>query len=421
MARERGLRLCLSTNRGSWIRATGAHTPTDAGLIPKPVGPGFPTNLSAGPVITTDAGRACAMSAGFGFRARNGRPAWVSWRTSDQHVGWAPLPPEARFEKRSGIQNWADSYYDIDAGEYVFVPNEEMGDENVQGAVLPPERNVTIVNETVNVTNIVYTNTIIVNHGPDFDFLRGRSRRPIDRLRLQREYGLDQPSARAVVRGDVVRMAAPPFTARAVEKPHISASPIQRGAVEHIRPPGDAAALERARQKMKAEATPPPDAPAKKFEKPVMAEAPPAPVATATPANALVPRPVSAVPLSPATGEPKPVQVEGPDRNAIKLDEQRRREEAHQKLLRAVPNAPADASPSTNAAPRRSAPPVQPPVMQTPVPTETPRRIQPTPPPRTRQLPADMTEGTPSGIELTPPPKKAPRPPPPRATPTPAP
>src|ERR1041384_6364509 len=25
-------------------------------------------------------------------------PAWVSWRRSPEYVGWAPLPPEARFE-----------------------------------------------------------------------------------------------------------------------------------------------------------------------------------------------------------------------------------------------------------------------------------------------------------------------------------
>ena len=40
-------------------------------------------------------------------------PAWVSWRTSKDYVGWAPLPPEASFDRRSGIQNGADSYYDI--------------------------------------------------------------------------------------------------------------------------------------------------------------------------------------------------------------------------------------------------------------------------------------------------------------------
>ena len=30
-------------------------------------------------------------------------PAWVSWRKSDDYVGWAPLPPEATFDRRAGI------------------------------------------------------------------------------------------------------------------------------------------------------------------------------------------------------------------------------------------------------------------------------------------------------------------------------
>src|SRR5207248_1104167 len=33
-------------------------------------------------------------------------PAWVSWRKSNAYVGWAPLPPEARFDRGTGIHNW---------------------------------------------------------------------------------------------------------------------------------------------------------------------------------------------------------------------------------------------------------------------------------------------------------------------------
>ena len=32
-------------------------------------------------------------------------PAWVSWRTSDDYVGWAPLPPEATWQPAFG--HWA--------------------------------------------------------------------------------------------------------------------------------------------------------------------------------------------------------------------------------------------------------------------------------------------------------------------------
>ena len=45
----------------------------------------------------------------------------------------------------------------------------------------------TIVNQTTNVTNITYNNTTIVNEGPNYNELRGRTQRPIERLRLQRQ------------------------------------------------------------------------------------------------------------------------------------------------------------------------------------------------------------------------------------------
>ncbi len=81
-------------------------------------------------------------------------PAWVSWRKSTDYVGWAPLPPEARFDQRTGIHNWSDNYYDIGPDQYCFVASREFGAPRVQQTLLPPERSVTIINQTTNVTNI---------------------------------------------------------------------------------------------------------------------------------------------------------------------------------------------------------------------------------------------------------------------------
>ena len=47
-------------------------------------------------------------------------PAWVSWRNNDEYVGWAPLPPEARFEAEVGFSTWVDDTYDIGPGYYRF-------------------------------------------------------------------------------------------------------------------------------------------------------------------------------------------------------------------------------------------------------------------------------------------------------------
>ena len=86
-------------------------------------------------------------------------PAWVSWRKGNDYVGWAPLPPEAQFDRRIGIRNWADNYYDIGPGQYAFVPTNEFGRQLTPSEIVPRERNVTIINQTTNVTNITYNNS----------------------------------------------------------------------------------------------------------------------------------------------------------------------------------------------------------------------------------------------------------------------
>src|SRR5437016_5242025 len=138
-------------------------------------------------------------------------PAWVSWRKSNDYVGWAPLPPEARFDQHTGIHNWSDSYYDIGPDQYCFVSTREFGAQRIESALVPPERNVTIVNQTTNVTNITYNNTTVVNEGPNYEELRTQSREPLQRFRLERNVNVDvavEPP-RPVVQGETVIVAAP--------------------------------------------------------------------------------------------------------------------------------------------------------------------------------------------------------------------
>jgi hypothetical protein len=184
-------------------------------------------------------------------------PAWVSWRKGNDHVGWAPLPPEARFDRQTGIRNWADNYYDIGPEQYAFVPANEFGGQMSVRAIVPPERNVTIINQTTNVTNITYSNSLIVDRGPSFDDLRARSRQPIERLRLERTQNFNDE--RPVIRGEVV--------ARNIAQPEV-----ERGWAGIQ----DAQAAQKARAKMEAEATPPPNLPPQRFVRPGNKTTPPA-------------------------------------------------------------------------------------------------------------------------------------------------
>ena len=202
-------------------------------------------------------------------------PAWVSWRKGNDYVGWAPLPPEARFDRGSGIHNWADNYYDIGPEQYCFVPTNQFGARRVETAVVPPDRNVTIVNETTNVTNITYNNTIIVNQGPSYDELRARTQQPIERLRLERQstVNFQTENPRSVIKGAVIQVPAPVIAkAQPAERPRsvkekIAQTTVERG-WEGI---ADRQAAERARAKIRSESTPPPDAVQKTFVKPAQA------------------------------------------------------------------------------------------------------------------------------------------------------
>ena len=136
-------------------------------------------------------------------------PAWVSWRKGNDYVGWAPLPPEAQFDRRIGIRNWVDNYYDIGPGQYAFIPTNEFGRQLTPSETVPRERNVTIINQTTNVTNITYNNSVVVDRGPSYDELRARSHQPIERLRLERTQGFDDE--RPVIRGQVVALPTAEF------------------------------------------------------------------------------------------------------------------------------------------------------------------------------------------------------------------
>src|SRR3954469_5991153 len=137
-------------------------------------------------------------------------PAWVSWRTSKDYVGWAPLPPEARFDRRQGIQNWSDNYYDIGPEQYSFVASNDFGSEHVRRAVVPQERNITIAVETTNVTRITFANTRIVNEGPSYEEFRSRGPRPIERVHLRWQRNAETAPAR--LRGNELEVSAPPIT-----------------------------------------------------------------------------------------------------------------------------------------------------------------------------------------------------------------
>ena len=62
-------------------------------------------------------------------------PAWVSWRESDDYVGWAPLPPEAQSQQNVRIEGWADNYYNIGPGSYVFLKTTDLPNHRISRSI----------------------------------------------------------------------------------------------------------------------------------------------------------------------------------------------------------------------------------------------------------------------------------------------
>ena len=145
-------------------------------------------------------------------------PGWVSWRHSPQYVGWAPRPPEATFSISIGFRSWVDDYYDIGPSSYCFVENRHFGSRRLRDVFVDRRQNLTIINQTTNITNISYVNNVVYNGGPRYDQQSRQSAEPIHRYRLDRRQRFDGDPRRqsadhfqARVEGDSLRVMAPSF------------------------------------------------------------------------------------------------------------------------------------------------------------------------------------------------------------------
>ncbi len=224
-------------------------------------------------------------------------PAWVSWRRSDRHVGWAPLPPEAEFHHSVGFSNRIDIDFDIGPTHYNFVEVRNFGAPRLRSFVIEPSQNITIINQTTNITRVTYVNNVVYNEGPRYEAISRESAQPIRRLRLERRQLKDDSrmvssdQSRSRVEGDSLQVLAPPVIAKATAAPKkvaakVAAPKIDRG-WKNAGPPAEVAKV---RTKLKSEKP----APAEPGDAP---GTPPPPTAT--------PLTESAAPIAPAGKAPK--------------------------------------------------------------------------------------------------------------------
>jgi hypothetical protein len=124
-------------------------------------------------------------------------PAWVSWREGGDYVGWAPLPPRCREFGPDGVLIIGANV--IAPGWFVFVEHRHFCRPVHRRNVII---NQTIINQTVNITNIRRRGDhTIINNGPDLDVVRrhighGLEARPVNEIRqAETEWRREQGSS----------------------------------------------------------------------------------------------------------------------------------------------------------------------------------------------------------------------------------
>ena len=108
-------------------------------------------------------------------------PAWVTWRRGSTYLGWAPIPPGVIFVSGTGIRSLPNRLPD---SLWIFVEGRYFYNTHLNKYVLPRERNLTIINYTVQKTNIVMRERLIINNGIDINHVNGISRQRVTKHRL---------------------------------------------------------------------------------------------------------------------------------------------------------------------------------------------------------------------------------------------
>lgn len=313
-------------------------------------------------------------------------PSWVAFRYSEGHVGWAPLPPETlqvSFGFNIGHTDMSAVFY---ASRWVFVPRNRFLDARVYTSAAPMTQNTVYIRQTVNVTNYVTVNNVIVN-------------RSIDRRRMESAIGRRIEVARVRDVDDARKSGRRGDTEIEAYRPQVRVAPEAAPPPAARAKPGD-----KPRYAVHKDATPP-------SERRVRSEQPVSPPSAVRPdGNVEPPRsgqdrrenePRGATPAKPV--QPPATQRSAPDerRNATPA-----KPGQPPATRRSTPDERRDATPAKPAQPPAARPPagVQPDGNRKAQPAQPPANVTPAAPPsRVRTPPSQRT--APSGKPSEPPKK----------------
>jgi len=107
-------------------------------------------------------------------------PSWVEWRYSDDYIGWAPLPPAARYTVSAGI--YFDATWNAPIHYWSFVPSRNFTSTRIVDYVQPVERTRRFFGATRSVRVISGEGDRIVNRGIDVSFVEHRTHTTVTKI-----------------------------------------------------------------------------------------------------------------------------------------------------------------------------------------------------------------------------------------------
>lgn len=118
-------------------------------------------------------------------------PAWVDWRQSDDHIGWAPLPFGSHFEADLGFSFRGknvgfDFHADLNERDYCFVDSNRFLDVNIGIVLIPETRRHDVYSRTKIINNTyVYNDNRIINKGVSTTIVERATKRKIEEVKIE--------------------------------------------------------------------------------------------------------------------------------------------------------------------------------------------------------------------------------------------
>ena len=108
-------------------------------------------------------------------------PAWVTWRKSNDYVGWAPLPPESDgFSIGVRISN-----ADVPRERWYFIPARSFLHPQLSGEIVFGSRQPDVFDRTQPAGTVVVQNNIVVNNVITVNFIEQQTNQKVTEVKAQ--------------------------------------------------------------------------------------------------------------------------------------------------------------------------------------------------------------------------------------------